>query len=166
MDFVPRTKINRNALILTIITSTVIIDQITKVIARNNLPGRSPIRFLDDLFILQYSENTGAFLSLGANLPEWLRVLIFSILVGLILGWVAWSLFKDKDLHHYKTVYLSLIVGGGTGNLIDRITRGSVTDFMNMGFGNLRTGIFNVADIAVTAAAVIMLIELIHKKKV
>ena len=54
--------------------------------------------------------------------------------------------------HRWPTLALigmALFVAGGSSNLLDRLTRGSVIDFMNVGIGPLRTGIFNVADVAI-----------------
>jgi signal peptidase II len=49
------------------------------------------------------------------------------------------------------------ILAGGLGNLIDRVTNhGQVTDFLNLGIGSLRTGIFNVADVAITGGALLL----------
>ncbi len=155
----------RLIIIFSIISTTVLLDQVTKIIARQNLVNRGTLRYLNDFFVIQYSENTGAFLSLGSDLPENVRFLIFSLLVGALLAYLAYNLIKDKSAPLNQTIAMSLMLGGGIGNLIDRIGRGSVTDFLNLGIGNLRTGIFNIADIAVTAAAAIMLIAAFKSRK-
>jgi len=54
---------------------------------------------------------------------------------------------------------MALFVAGGASNLIDRVTYGMVIDFMNVGIGSLRTGIFNVADMAIMLGAGILLLE-------
>jgi signal peptidase II len=54
---------------------------------------------------------------------------------------------------------MALFVGGGASNLFDRLARGSVVDFMNVGFGPVRTGIFNVADMAILLGAVLVVID-------
>ena len=51
-----------------------------------------------------------------------------------------------------------MIVAGGVSNWIDRVMRGSVPDFINLGIGPVRTGIFNVADVAITLGAVVLLL--------
>jgi signal peptidase II len=50
------------------------------------------------------------------------------------------------------------VAAGGASNLIDRLARGTVTDFMNVGIGPLRTGIFNLADVAITLGAVLVVL--------
>lgn len=149
-------KLNRTILISSIMILTVIADQLTKILARDILNGGKEFIYLNQMLIFKHTENTGAFLSLGANLPETYRIAIFVILVFIGLSYMLYSTIQDKKLSFGETICLSLIIGGGYGNLIDRIFRGSVTDFVNMGIGNLRTGIFNVADVAVTTGAIIM----------
>jgi signal peptidase II len=157
-------KIHRNLLITLIALSTILIDQVTKVIVRNTLNPYEELSYLAHTFLLSHTENTGAFLSLGATLPENVRFLIFSVVVGLGLLYVSYSLFKDKTMTRTETMSWAMIIGGGFGNLIDRVFRGSVTDFLNLGIGNLRTGIFNVADMAVSAGAVILFWIAIQRK--
>jgi signal peptidase II len=66
-----------------------------------------------------------------------------------------------------KVFSLAMIFSGGIGNIIDRILFDRhVTDFMNIGFGNIRTGIFNVADMCITAGAIGLLIFFNNKQKV
>ncbi|PID99718.1 MAG: signal peptidase II, partial [Acidobacteria bacterium] len=65
-----------------------------------------------------------------------------------------------------QLVCLSCVIGGGIGNLYDRIFNdGIVIDFMNFGIGSLRTGILNVADLSVTFGAVIFVIMMISAEK-
>jgi len=64
-----------------------------------------------------------------------------------------------------KMFSIALVFSGGIGNIIDRIVFDRhVTDFMNVGFGNLRTGIFNVADMCVTAGVIGLFIFFNDKK--
>lgn len=75
----------------------------------------------------------------------------------MLAGLLAFLLLKRR-LPRSEFLGLSLILGGGLGNLIDRLLRdGHVTDFLNVGFGSLRTGIFNVADAAITTGALLVL---------
>lgn len=133
-------------------------DQATKAIARAHLPDSGAVVFLHGLFSLQYAENPGAFLGLGANVPEDLRCWIFTILVGMILaGMLLYLLFSER-LARGQSAALSLVLGGGLGNLIDRVLHdGRVIDFMNLGIGSVRTGIFNVADVAILTGILLLL---------
>ena len=60
---------------------------------------------------------------------------------------------------------LALVISGGIGNLIDRVTRGYVIDFIFMGIGPLHTGVFNIADIAITSGLIMMLYEQYRMEK-
>ena len=123
--------------------------------ATKSLMGVPPHSFLADTVRLDYALNSGGFLSLGDDLPILLRKWIF---IGfnscLMLGLTVFLLIKP-ELPIAVFVALSSILAGGVGNLIDRLTNdGLVIDFINLGFGPLRTGVFNVADIAVTFGAI------------
>lgn len=133
-------------------------DQATKILAKTHLPSRPPYVLLNGAVRIQYAENTGAFLSLGAELPEHARFLLFVVLVGSILVAGLAFAFSSRHLGLVQKFGLILAVGGGIGNLIDRIAHGAVVDFVSLGIGPLRTGIFNLADVAITAGLLLFLI--------
>lgn len=123
----------------------------TKNIARQSLTGIEPIRMFNDTFRLQYAENPGAFLSFGANIPENIRYWLLTVVTGIFLVIMLCYLIQSRKINRANTIALSIILGGGFGNLIDRVFNdGRVIDFLNLGIGTFRTGIFNVADIAIT----------------
>jgi len=131
----------------------------TKDIARSDLRYREVVSFAQDSIRLQYTENGGAFLSLGASLPSAIKNGIFIVGVGVVLTALLGYLLFTTSLNRYTTIALTLICAGGFGNLIDRILYdGYVVDFLNIGVGGLRTGIFNVADIAITTGAIALII--------
>lgn len=129
-------------------------DQATKGVARAYLVPGETQSFLHDTFRLIYTENSGAFLSLGAALSDQVRSTIFVIGVGLLsLGALTAALFA-RNLSRWQIIALSMIGSGGVGNWIDRLAYdGRVTDFLNVGIGSFRTGIFNVADMVLMAGA-------------
>ncbi len=147
----------RVALIL-IMVATVGCDRVTKHIASSRLAGTPDRSYLADSVRFAYVENTGGFLSLGADLPPVLRTAVFTVATGLMLlglgafafryRWTGWPLFG-----------LALFIAGGASNWIDRAVHGSVVDFMNVGIGTLRTGIFNVADVAILLGAAIFMVS-------
>lgn len=108
-------------------------------------------------FVCQYAENTGAFLSLGSSLPDPWRRVLFTLLVALLLLVLLLYTLFGRTLPANHALVLALICAGGISNLIDRMIHGGrVVDFLNMGIGPLRTGIFNVADMAIAAGAVLL----------
>jgi signal peptidase II len=134
-------------LILTLVT-TVGCDRVTKHVATNILAGSEGRSFLSDSLRLSYVENTGGFLSLGAGLPRTARTAVFTLATGLmLLGAAAMGIrFRWSG---WRAFGLTLFVAGGLSNWLDRALRGSVVDFVNVGVGPLRTGVFNVADVAI-----------------
>jgi signal peptidase II len=140
-------KIHQIILIVLILLTTISCDQISKIIARENLSVKN-ISLLANAVRLKYIENDGAFLGLGSEWPSPLKILLFSVLPIGVLIYLFIYLMKSKKMNTYSVVGLSLITGGGIGNLIDRLlNNGRVSDFMNIGIGTVRTGIFNFADV-------------------
>ncbi len=157
-------RLPRVVFVLLIIFSCVAADQATKWLAKAYLAPDALISFAGDTFRLQYAENTGAFLSLGASLPEPWRHLVFTVGVGIFLLGLFVYLLLNRSLPRVYLACLSLVCGGGLSNLIDRAAYdGRVVDFLNLGIGPLRTGIFNVADMAITAAAILLAIDSLRK---
>jgi signal peptidase II len=153
-------QLPRAVLVALVIATCIGCDQATKFVAMAYLKPVPAISFAGDLFRLQYAENSGAFLSLGSSLPEPWRQLIFTVFVGVFLFGLLLYVLLGRDLSFHHVTSLSLICSGGLSNLIDRIAYdGRVVDFLNVGIGPLRTGIFNVADMAITAGAMLLAIE-------
>ncbi len=151
MEVKMKNNIKRIALILLILFSNIGCNQTTKVIAKSHLESSKGISFFKDTFRFHYATNTGGFLSFGAELSENLKFWIFTILNGIFLAGMLIFLLSSNNLNISAILGFSLIVSGGIGNFIDRIyNNGAVVDFMNIGIGNIRTGIFNVADVAIT----------------
>ena len=148
--------------ILLILLISIGSDQVTKLIAFENLAGTEEISYLNDMFVLRYAENKGGFLGMGSAISENVRFWIFSVFVAVFLFILLLYLILSKTFTLYQTIALSAVLGGGIGNLIDRFRfDGRVVDFMNMGIGPLRTGIFNVADLFITFGAIFLFILLI-----
>lgn len=141
----------RLLLAMVILTSCIGCDQATKQLANQSLKNSPPQSFLAGTIRLEYAENPGGFLSLGGNLPEHIRPNLFvGCNVCLMLAMCGFLVLR-RDISLALFVAVLCILAGGIGNLIDRVVNnGLVTDFINVGVGPLRTGIFNIADIAVT----------------
>jgi len=142
-------------------------DRFTKDLAKEHLKDKPAITYLNDTVRLEYTENTGAALSLGDDLPKAVSFWLLSILPLVILLIVfGYTLKHLQQMGTMKIFSIALIFSGGIGNIIDRIIFDRhVTDFMNLGIGNIRTGIFNVADICVTSGVIGLLIFFNDKKQ-
>ncbi len=137
-------------------------DQASKRVAADVLKGMETQSFLGGVFRLTYAENRGAFLGLGGSWPEPVRWLAFTgaalLVVAASLAWVVSQARQQR--HHQLAVWaMVLVAAGGAGNLVDRIVRdGRVIDFMNLGLGSVRTGIFNMADVQIMAGLALLLL--------
>lgn len=151
------TRMSRWLALLIVVLGCVGCDQVTKSAARAHLAPGETISLLRGTVRLEYAANPGAFLSLGESLPSALRELLFTF-GGLLLVAAAgaWAL-ASKRITPSRILGAGLICGGGIGNLIDRFGHGgTVTDFLNVGLGPWRTGIFNVADFALLVGLAII----------
>jgi signal peptidase II len=151
-------------LVICLMFVTIGCDQATKMAARDNLQGRGSLSYLGGLLRLEHAENPGAFLSMGAALPHELRIGIFIVCVSFFL-FVTGALLLKSKLNILSTIGFSLILGGGVGNLIDRIAKGTVTDFLVMGTDTLHTGIFNVADMAIVLGVCLVMLPNLSERK-
>jgi len=161
-------KLKRILIILFIVLACTGCDQTTKYLATEFLEQNSIISYANDIFRLQYAENRGAFLGIGGSLSEQSRFSIFTVAVSFfLLSLFLYMVFNNK-MNAFHIVVLSIVLGGGFSNLIDRlVNNGAVVDFLNIGIGQLRTGIFNVADVLILFGFVLLIMHShLHKKKV
>jgi signal peptidase II len=150
--------LHRAALVALLLAVSVGCDQATKRIATAALAQHPGYSFLGDTVRLVYAENAGAFLSLGGSLPAAARFLLLTVAVGLVLLFILGYAFFAKKLDALEVAGYACIAGGGISNWVDRaLNDGRVVDFMNLGIGPVRTGIFNVADLVLIAGIVILL---------
>ena len=136
-------------------------DRVTKDLAQQHLAMQPPLSWFQNTVRLEYAENAGAFLSAGAGLSRASRTMLFQVLPGTFLLGLFLFLWRSGDGSVAWLAGWSLVLSGGIGNLWDRIIHdGRVIDFMNVGLGGLRTGIFNVADLCITIGVVLLAFEL------
>lgn len=137
------------------------LDQITKLIAANQLPLHQPVAVLP-YFDWYLTYNTGAAFSFLADAGGWQRwffTLTSIIISGIIILWIR----KLQPHEHLTAISLCLILGGGVGNLIDRIYLGHVIDYIQIWLGTYRWPTFNVADAAISIGVTILIISTLVK---
>jgi len=160
-------KLQTNIFLLIVVALNIFADQFTKHLARVYIEGNGIINVVGDFFILTYAENIGAFLSLGSDLPQPWKTLVLVLFPSIaIIAGILYLIF-GKNVSFKQSIAIACIIGGGVGNVYDRATHfGAVTDFLNFGIGNIRTGILNVADLSITFGAIFLLIfQYIEEKK-
>lgn len=157
-------KSNRNYIRLLIdiiiIIILIVFDQFTKVLAVNNLKDKPSVELVKGVFELHYLENKGAAFGMLQN-QKWL-FLVIAILMVLAVVYILFKLPKQKKYFALR-IGLLLIASGAVGNMIDRITTTYVVDFLY--FVLINFPIFNVADIYVSVACVLIIVLILFVYK-
>ncbi|MEO9892926.1 signal peptidase II [Aurantibacter sp.] len=157
----------RNVLIITLVLLNIGCDQISKDVVRKNVESSEYIQIIGDNFILTNVENTGAMLGFGSNLSPILKMIFLQALPVFVLLILLFRILRKRELDKFMALAFACVIGGGIGNLIDRIAHGSVTDFFFVEIGIFKTGIFNMADVSVTFGVLLILVlTLITKKQI
>ncbi|WP_375578508.1 signal peptidase II [Marivirga tractuosa] len=150
---------------LILVISNISCDQITKNEVRKNISYNERIEVVNDNFVLTKVENTGAALGFGSEFHPTIKLFIFQLLPILVLIYLFYFLYKKEDISKLNFIAITFFIGGGIGNIIDRVLHNSVTDFMYLELGPLHTGIFNMADVSVTIAAFLFIISSVIDKE-
>ena len=152
-------RIVHNIAFLLILLANIGCDQISKKIVRRELMEYETISIVKNHLTLTKVENTGAFLSVGSALPDFFKFFLLSIIPLLALSYGIVYLFTRRNLSNVSAVALSFAIGGGIGNIYDRLVHGSVTDFMHIDFGIFQTGIFNMADVSIMVGMILFFVQ-------
>jgi signal peptidase II len=165
---------DRSKLTPFLLTGIIIVaDQLTKGFIAKNWPLRNPNggEFIKDVFgnellwIIHVRNKAVAF-SLGNNLPNSLRPVLFIILPIVVLGFLCWYYFRSGELTGLQRWAFAGIIGGGIGNIIDRVFRpDGVVDFISVKFYGLlgmdRWPTFNIADSSVVICGILLFLSII-----
>ena len=144
------------AYILTII-ALIVIDQISKYLALNNLANIGSIPIIENIFHLTYVENRGAAFGMFQN-----NQIVF-IIVAVVASIVGLYYICKKKLNLLGNISIVLIISGAIGNLIDRVRLGFVVDYFDFRF--IWDYVFNVADIFVVVGTILLCIYIIVFEK-
>lgn len=138
-------------LYLLIIILIVAADQLTKIWAVNALQEISTLPVIQDVFHFTYVENRGAAFGMLAD-QRWIFMVLSVLGIGALILWML----TDKTLKTPMKLLLAMIIGGGIGNMIDRVRLGYVIDFIDCRFIDFY--VFNVADSFVTVGCFLFVI--------
>ena len=138
------------------------LDQASKLWAAASLPRDRVEVVISGFFELHYTQNRGAFFSLGAELGEGLRRVLFIGATILAVGLMGRLYAKSEPRQGILRAALVMLTGGALGNLVDRVRMGEVIDFLHLYW----TGVFdwatgNLADVGITAGLVLLLVDLV-----
>lgn len=144
-------------LIILLVILFILIDQVSKYLIINNLHERLTI--IKNFFYLTYTKNNGAAFSILTGKRLFLILITILIIVGIIY-YIRKNNIKDK----LSIISFSLILGGSLGNLIDRIVRGYVVDFISVKISNYNFPIFNIADSFICIGIFILVLTSLRKE--
>lgn len=131
----------------------VIIDQIIKYFVSAYLQPVGSVSVIDNLFSLKYVENKGVAFGMFSDM-RWVFVALTSVLLAIIIFYM----FKKRPKGKFFYICAALIIGGGIGNLIDRIFYGYVIDYLSLSFF---PPVCNFADYCITAGTIMLVIYLL-----
>ncbi len=158
-------KLSRQALIILLVIANIAADQISKFWVRAVVEPYSSSPIIGDYFTLRNVENEGAFLGMGGVLNPTLKLILLLIIPTGVLLFVLYYMFKEKQMDKLSLIGFSCVVGGGIANVFDRFVYGSVTDFLFIDLGFVRTVIFNIADLSVTTGMILILWASLKQRK-
>lgn len=138
-------------------------DQISKNLVRNRVAYNERISLIHDYLTLTKVENTGAFLGFGSGYPPLVKKIIFSFLPAVVLILAFFMLLSKFNINYYNIIGLCFMIGGGVGNVVDRIRYSSVTDFLHIDLGIVSTGVFNMADVSIMTGITLLAFQQFFK---
>jgi signal peptidase II len=167
-------KIDRETLLPFLLTGLIILaDQAVKALIVLNWPREGTM--IKDFFgngVLQFYHvrNKAIAFSLGQNIPDFLRLPLFTILPLLVLGFLLWYYFTSSEFRPIQRWAVAGIIGGGIGNIVDRIFRpDGVVDYISVKFygilGMERWPTFNIADASVVVCCLLLLVTILASPK-
>jgi len=157
-------RVLRTLAIVIILISNVGCDQISKNIVRKRIHYNEEISLMNNYLTLTKIENKGAFFSLGHSLPQPIKLFLLIILPMVALGLVFIYLLTKKNLTNTTMIGICFIIGGGAGNIYDRLVYGSVTDFLHIDFIIFQTAIFNMADVSIMTGVFMIVLDTLRSR--
>lgn len=167
-EAVGRTSLKWKLLPLTLTVLVFFLDQLTKILIVKSIPPYTiGFSFLGDFLRIIHVYNPGIAFSMGNNLPDNLRGILFAVAPLIVLGVVLVVYFRNEEFTLFQRWAVAGIVGGGLGNIYDRFFRPEgVVDFIDVKFYGLfgldRWPTFNVADAAVLICGFLLIISFIR----
>jgi signal peptidase II len=141
-------------------------DQFSKKMVRAQVGPMEYIEVLDEYLILTNVGNNGAMLGFGKDFSPALKIALLQVLPMLVLLAMLLRILGNDQLGTFTIMAFACVIGGGMGNLVDRIFQGYVTDFFQIRLGPIKTGIFNLADVSVTLGVLFIIMLAIKQKKI
>lgn len=158
MKFAP-TK--RNVLFISTVVIGVLFDQYSKYWAQSNLIKNEVVPIIDNLLSFKIMMNTGGALSFGSNHSPLIKGIYFQVIPALFLLYLIRFIYKNSDFSRLTTFGAGFAIAGGISNIIDRLSRSEVVDFILIEKGFLNAVVFNLADVFLIFGILITIIGII-----
>jgi signal peptidase II len=156
---ISKNKKTRALMIILLVICNVGCDQLSKLIVRREVSYSDRISVVKDFLTIIKVENTGAFLSVGSALPEYVKFIFLTVLPVFVICYALFLVITKTRTPNLIVVGACFLIGGGIGNLFDRMRFGSVTDFFHLDFVLFQTGIFNMADVSIVLGISLILFQ-------
>jgi signal peptidase II len=153
--------------------AVLVADQAAKVAVDLWLPRDAPLTIVPGVLNLWYSRNRGGLFGFFADMADPWRSILLTAFPALAIVCIAWFLGRAEEQHRSTLTGLALILGGATGNLVDRVARGEVVDFLDLWaswaplsdwllarFGTVHWPTFNLADSAIVTGACLLALDI------
>jgi signal peptidase II len=158
--------------------AVLVVDQATKILAHAYLPGRGQVEIVPNFFNLWYSRNPGGLFGYFRDWDGPWRTVLLTLLPLIAIGLIAGFIARTDETDRPTLLGLALILGGAIGNLIDRILRGEVVDFLDVyaahpaladrlvgWFGTAHWPTFNVADSGIVVGACLLVLSVFRPQR-
>ncbi|MFA7566212.1 MAG: signal peptidase II [Alkalispirochaeta sp.] len=148
----------------------VVLDQVTKWLVVKYIPlyyeSGYAIEVLGDFFRIVHARNLGVAFSIGNTLPFWLRKVLFVGMPIAVILLLFFGFYSSREITPFQRWCVALILGGGVGNILDRVFRpAGVVDFLDVKFYGLlgmeRWPTFNVADSTVVVGGIMLILSML-----
>lgn len=148
-----------------IVAGSLALDQASKQLVDRFIPLHHSIGIIPDFFSLTHVRNPGAAFGLLADLPPLFRKTFFLLVSAIALVLLTFYLVRTPPEDRLGQTALALLLGGATGNMIDRLRLGEVIDFLDFYVGTYHWYTFNVADSAITVGISLLLLHSLLRKE-
>ena len=138
----------------------IFIDFISKLLVINNLEVNTGFNIINSFFSILYVKNTGAAWGMFSN-----GTMILAILSMIFLYFAIKYIYESKNISKLSIISYGILIGGIIGNLIDRLLRGYVIDFLSFNIFGYNFPVFNIADTFIVISIILIVIESIIKER-
>lgn len=150
-------KCKKYPILIFIVLVIFLLDQIIKLYITSTMHNYSKV-LINGVLNLTYTKNTGGAFGIGKG-----SLIVFIIINSIIIGLLIYYVVKDNKIKLWSLISISLIIGGGLGNLADRVFRGYVIDYLDIN-PLFKYPVFNFADICIVLGSILLLGNLIKDK--